>query len=127
MKKNNEKFIFLVLFLVGVTAIIACNFYYKFVSFLLPFILFLVGFALGYFVQNFKNSLIFGSITTIIGTIIAIVIFFINNSLSGEFIFYSLIGAMGIFFGFGFGSITYLRINNKKDKIKKFEKIITRK
>jgi len=120
--------IFGISLIIGVIAIILCDFYYKILSFLLPLILFLIGFGLGYFIKNFKSSLILGGVTGVIGTIIAFVLnFFIYNlafSEEFEFIFYSIVGAMGLFFGFGFGSIAYLRIKRKKERIEKFEKIM---
>ncbi|MFN3527892.1 MAG: hypothetical protein ACK4YO_02185 [Candidatus Altarchaeaceae archaeon] len=118
---------FFIPFVVGFVVILIGNIYYKQLSFLLPLVLFVVGFLLGYIIKNFKKSLIFGIVTVIFGTLISSIVIFYYFEFSEKFLFYSALGAVGMFFGFGFGSSIYLRIKSRKEKIEKFEKIIGKK
>jgi len=74
----------------------------------LPFILFLAGIGIGYFIKKFKNSLICGGIASVIGIIVFLLINFENFAL------FSILNGIGLFFGFGFGAILYYRVGKKK-------------
>jgi len=81
-------------------------------SFLLPVFLFLAGIGIGYFIKEFKDSLIYGGIACLIG----IAVFLVSNfGLSNNFNALKIIlNAIGLFFGFGFGAIFYYRVTRKR-------------
>ncbi|OQX22408.1 MAG: hypothetical protein BWK75_00815 [Candidatus Altiarchaeales archaeon A3] len=79
---------------------------------LLPVFLFLTGMGIGYFIKEFKECLIFGGITGIIGIVVVFVLNF--EHLSSDFIRVMSLNAIGLFFGFGFGAILYYRVARKR-------------
>ncbi|OIQ05939.1 MAG: hypothetical protein COV98_05935 [Candidatus Altarchaeum sp. CG12_big_fil_rev_8_21_14_0_65_33_22] len=88
--------------------------------FLLPLFLFLTGISIGYFIKEFKESLLWGGIASVMGVVVFLGLNFgsLNNDLIGTVI----LNAIGLFFGFGFGAILYYRVVRKrkiKEKISK--------
>ncbi len=103
--------------LVGIFAGIFCYLFFSnllnfsFLSLLIPyfpFILFLTGIGIGYFIKKFKNSLMCGIIASVIGIVLFLLINFENFNI------FSFLNAVGLFFGFGFGAILYYRVAEKK-------------
>lgn len=79
--------------------------------FLLPIFSFLAGIGIGYFIKKFKECLIFGGISGIVG--IAVVLALNFEHLSNNLLGVMGLNAMGLFFGFGFGGILYYRHTRK--------------
>lgn len=81
--------------------------------FLLPVFSFLIGIGIGYIMNEFKECLISGGVACILGVVVILLNFELNNALIGKMI----LNAMGLFFGFGFGAIVHYRVARKR-KIK---------
>lgn len=87
---------------------------------ILPFFSFLAGIGIGYFIKEFKECLIYGGISVIIGIAVVFGLNFehLNNNLLGVM----GLNAMGLFFGFGFGGILYYRHTRKIKIVKKISR-----
>lgn len=99
-------FILYILFSSAVVSVYVKNF-----VFLLPFFLFLIGIAIGYFVKKFKDSLLCGGIASVTGIVIILLLNFEHYI---TLIISLIANAIGLFFGYGFGAILYYRILKKE-------------